>query len=191
MTAPREEVLREYGITVVEGRLAEQVDGMEGVYSYGVTASTVRKIADEIVSLRERLAAAEESDAAMRDECSALRFELRATLGERDALVRAIDDEMVSCHIGVFNLGDDPKKAINALGVWSQGVGAYFAERERDEARRDRDDARQLAGDAFREGWDCGDWQDGRDNVSARLYDWNHSLAKRALDAAQATGREG
>jgi len=51
---------------------------------------------------------------------------------ERDALVRAIDDAMVSAHIGVFNPGDDPKDAINKLAVYEQGVGEYFVKAERD-----------------------------------------------------------
>jgi hypothetical protein len=134
MTAPREEVV------VTVGDHTYRHDGAVWRLIGGARNPVC---GPRISALLDRLAEAEETHAAMRDECSALRLDLRAALGERD------------------------------------------------EARRDRDDAKQLAGDAFREGWDCGDWQDGRDNVSARLYDWNHSLAKRALDAAQATGREG
>lgn len=51
---------------------------------------------------------------------------------ERDTLVRAIDEAMVNAHLGVFNTGDDPKTAINQLMVWSQDVGAYVADQERD-----------------------------------------------------------
>jgi hypothetical protein len=46
---------------------------------------------------------------------------------ERDALVRAIDEEMTSAHIGVFNAGDDVKKALAMLGQWHWEAGEYFA----------------------------------------------------------------
>lgn len=46
---------------------------------------------------------------------------------ERDALVRAIDEEMTSAHIGVFNTGDDVKKALAMLGQWHWEAGEYFA----------------------------------------------------------------
>lgn len=44
-----------------------------------------------------------------------------------DQLEKTIDNEMVVCHLGVFNSGDDPKKAIDTLMQWSQGVGEFFA----------------------------------------------------------------
>jgi hypothetical protein len=58
--------------------------------------------------------------------------ECKKLKAERDALVRAIDDAMVSAHIGVFNPGDDPKDAINKLAVYEQGVGEYFMKADRD-----------------------------------------------------------
>jgi len=51
-------------------------------------------------------------------------------LEENDKLIRALDEEMVCCHLGVFDRGDDPKKAINILMHWSQGVGEYFTRDE-------------------------------------------------------------
>ena len=46
---------------------------------------------------------------------------------ENEELRNAIDQEMVIAHLGVFNRGDDPVKAIKELMLWSQGVGEYFA----------------------------------------------------------------
>ena len=57
--------------------------------------------------------------------------------------------------------------------------------RERDEARRDVAKMRELLAVAFREGWNCGDWKEDRDNVSAREYDWIHSAVKAKADAAR------
>ena len=45
---------------------------------------------------------------------------------ERDALVRAIDEEMQNAGIGVFGVGDDPKLALHRLAVFNQSVGARF-----------------------------------------------------------------
>jgi flavin-binding protein dodecin len=56
--------------------------------------------------------------------------------------------------------------------------------RERDEARRDAAATREMLATAFREGWNCGDWKENCDNVSAREYDWNHSAVKAKADAA-------
>lgn len=47
---------------------------------------------------------------------------------ERDALVNAIDNEMVVTHMGVFNLGDDPKVALNKICCYAQDLGKFFAE---------------------------------------------------------------
>lgn len=47
---------------------------------------------------------------------------------ERDALVNAIDNEMVVTHMGVFNLGDDPKVALNKICYYAQDLGKFFAE---------------------------------------------------------------
>jgi len=41
---------------------------------------------------------------------------------ERDKWIRAIDEEMVACHLGVFNAEDDPKAAIAKLLAWHQDV---------------------------------------------------------------------
>jgi len=58
------------------------------------------------------------------------------------------------------------------------------ARRERDEARQDAAAMREMLATAFREGWNCGDWKEDRDNVSAREYDWMHSAVKAKADAA-------
>jgi len=52
---------------------------------------------------------------------------------------RTIDEEMVACHIGVFNREDDPKKALNSLMVWSQGVGEYFAKEKVEALQRENE----------------------------------------------------
>ena len=57
-----------------------------------------------------------------------------AVCAERDALVAAIDHEMVNCLMSTFTLGDDPKKALNTLLDWAQGLGAYFAQQRHEEA---------------------------------------------------------
>ena len=46
-------------------------------------------------------------------EIITLREQVEKLTKERDALVNAIDNEMVVAHMGVFNLGDDPKVALN------------------------------------------------------------------------------
>lgn len=61
---------------------------------------------------------------------------------------------------------------------------------ERDALRKDVAKMRELLAIAFREGWNCGDWQEGRDNVSAREYDWNHSAVKAMADAARTADAE-
>jgi hypothetical protein len=55
---------------------------------------------------------------------------------------------------------------------------------ERDEARVVTDAMREMLATAFREGWNCGDWKEDRDNVSSREYDWMHSEVKAKADAA-------
>ena len=42
-------------------------------------------------------------------------------------LVQALDKQMVTTHLGVFNADDDPDAAIHKLMCWSQDVGEYFA----------------------------------------------------------------
>lgn len=42
-------------------------------------------------------------------------------------LERALDDQMVITHLGVFGPKDDPIMAIHKLMCWSQDVGAFFA----------------------------------------------------------------
>jgi len=59
---------------------------------------------------------------------------------------------------------------------------------ELDDARRDVAAMRKMLATAFREGWNCGDWKEDRDNVSAREYDWNHSAVKAKADAALTQG---
>jgi hypothetical protein len=56
---------------------------------------------------------------------------------------------------------------------------------QRDDARRDAAEVRELLAIAFREGWNCGDWRDGHDNVTAREYDWTRSAVKAKADAAR------
>lgn len=75
---------------------------MERLLTIGRTPSQ----SEEIASLRQQLAEAQRENAELRN---------------------AIDQEMVTTHLGVFNRGDDPVKAIRELMLWSQGVGQYFA----------------------------------------------------------------
>ena len=57
-----------------------------------------------------------------------LREQVEKLTKERDALVDAIDNEMVVTHMGVFNLGDDPKVALNKICCYEQDLGKFFAE---------------------------------------------------------------
>ena len=60
--------------------------------------------------------------------------EENAALKEQVAqLVRAIDEHMVCNHQGVFNLGDDPKEALNKIACYEQDLGAYFAKEKLEE----------------------------------------------------------
>jgi hypothetical protein len=86
----------------------------------------------QIAELSERLLATREQRENWAKFAMQMLRERDAMRAERDALVRAIDDAMVSAHIGVFNPGDDPKDAINKLAVYEQGVGEYFVKAERD-----------------------------------------------------------
>ena len=65
---------------------------------------------------------------AMETEITALREQVEKLTKERDALVNAIDNEMVVTHMGVFNLGDDPKVALNKICCYAQDLGKFFAE---------------------------------------------------------------
>lgn len=62
------------------------------------------------------------------DEIISLREQVEKLTKERDALVNAIDNEMVVTHMGVFNLGDDPKVALNKICCYAQDLGKFFAE---------------------------------------------------------------
>lgn len=57
-----------------------------------------------------------------------LREQVEKLTKERDALVDAIDNEMVVTHMGVFNPGDDPKVALNKICCYAQDLGKFFAE---------------------------------------------------------------
>jgi len=60
-------------------------------------------------------------------EVSSLREQVEKLTKERDALVDAIDNEMVVTHMGVFNPGDDPKVALNKICCYAQDLGKFFA----------------------------------------------------------------
>lgn len=92
--------MREVIISQVKelGRAAAAQMQLEKIVAKGIRLATKRKD-EEIAQLKARL----------------------------QAFVQALDKEMVTSHIGVFNENDDPAKAINDLMLWSQGVGEYFA----------------------------------------------------------------
>lgn len=77
---------------------------------------------------RETIQRNPESVAAWKRECAFLREQVEKLTKERDALVNAIDNEMVVTHMGVFNLGDDPKVALNKICCYAQDLGKFFAE---------------------------------------------------------------
>ena len=72
-----------------------------------------------------------------------------------------------------------------AQQYWRDGYAD--ATTEINELRAERDAARAALESEYNEGWNCGDWRDGQDNDAAREYDWRHSVACRALAAAQPT----
>ena len=61
-------------------------------------------------------------------EIESLREQVEKLTKELDALVDAIDNEMVVTHMGVFNPGDDPKVALNKICCYAQDLGKFFAE---------------------------------------------------------------
>jgi hypothetical protein len=50
------------------------------------------------------------------------RFAALVAAAEREEWTKALDAEMVSCHLGVFNAEDDPRVAIAKLLAWHQDV---------------------------------------------------------------------
>jgi hypothetical protein len=50
------------------------------------------------------------------------RFAALVADAEREKWIKALDAEMVSCHLGVFNSGDDPRAALAKLLAWHQDV---------------------------------------------------------------------
>lgn len=81
----------------------------------------VENLTDECVVLRA-------SSRSKLETISSLELQVEKLTKERDALVNAIDNEMVVTHMGVFNLGDDPKVALNKICCYAQDLGKFFAE---------------------------------------------------------------
>ena len=50
------------------------------------------------------------------------RFAELAVAAEREKWIKALDAEMMSCHLGVFNAEDDPRTALAKLLAWHQDV---------------------------------------------------------------------
>jgi hypothetical protein len=48
-------------------------------------------------------------------------------LVELDRIASALDEHMVVSHLGVFNIGTDPKYILNLLACYEQAGGEYFA----------------------------------------------------------------
>ena len=48
-------------------------------------------------------------------------------LVELDRIASALDEHMVVSHLGVFNIGTDPKYILNLLACYEQAYGEYFA----------------------------------------------------------------
>ena len=64
----------------------------------------------------------------------AIHPDAQAEIAKRDEriteLERAIDNEMVVSHIGVFDSSYDPKEALNKLQCYAQDLGAFFAQNQ-------------------------------------------------------------
>ena len=74
------------------------------------------------------------------DELDALRERVSRAEAERDRCVKAIDHNLVICgELGVFNVGDDPLKAIKMLMDWQGGVSEYFAKEKYEKIIAERD----------------------------------------------------
>lgn len=96
-----------YGLSVKINNIAEIATVMrEEVKKYGNPAMAIYALHTQLAEAQAKIAAVER---------------------ENEELRNAIDREMVIAHLGVFNRGDDPVKAIKELMLWSQGVGEYFA----------------------------------------------------------------
>jgi hypothetical protein len=112
-------------------------------------------------------------------------YELNARhLAERDALVHAIDQEMVACELGTFSAGDDPKAALHALSLWWQQVGGMHADKEREQLRADLAALVPLALVGVEK---LDDWQDVRESQGfTRQADDDETAAARAVLARYA-----
>lgn len=99
-----------------------------------ISAAELRRFDAENAQLRADLEAEQringmgaERELALMAKFEAAERENAKLLAELEAMARAIDEEKIVSHIGVFNRGDDPVKAIKELMLWSEGVGEYFA----------------------------------------------------------------
>ena len=51
---------------------------------------------------------------------------------------QAIEEELILCHLGTLESFESPWEALNALMVWHQHLGEYFAERSVSNERNHR-----------------------------------------------------
>ncbi len=63
-------------------------------------------------------------------QANAYQQQFAALKAELSTHVAALDEQMTSACLGVFNQGDDPKATIKLLMDWAQEVGAFFAKEE-------------------------------------------------------------
>ncbi|MBT8438907.1 MAG: hypothetical protein KJO91_04205 [Gammaproteobacteria bacterium] len=80
----------------------------------------------EVETLQARISELEKESDELSDKCT--EFEQR--IEDLEPYYTAVDESCVAAHIGTAESFESPKHAVNALGAWSESVGAYFAKEE-------------------------------------------------------------
>ncbi len=83
------------------------------------------------------------------------RFAALVAAAEREEWTKALDAEMVSCHLGVFNAEDDPRAAIAKLLAWHQDVALdpAVSSRAQELILKEREECAKLFKSHWRETW--------------------------------------
>jgi hypothetical protein len=108
---------------------------------------------------------------------------------EREEWTKALDAEMVACHLGVFNAEDDPRAAIAKLLAWHQDVALdpAVSSRAQELILKEREACAKVCEDESRRAkwnWD--------NDISGNKPFWNggEQLASSCAAAIRARGQE-